>query len=107
MEPAAAEPAGDPMTTADQSGFRQPAEWEPHQSCWLAWPSAVDLWQEQLPAAQAELVGLCRNIAVGEPVDLLVPNERREAEARAALGGMQVRFHRVPFGDIWLRDIAP
>ena len=30
-----------------------------------------------------------------------------EQLARGALNGLPVTFHRVPFGDIWLRDTAP
>ena len=43
----------------------------------------------------------------GERVDLLVPDAGAEALARERLGGRGIRFHRVPFGDIWLRDTAP
>jgi agmatine deiminase len=38
---------------------------------------------------------------------VLVPDTAQEAAARAALDGADARFHRVPFGDIWLRDTAP
>jgi agmatine deiminase len=45
----------------------------------------------------------------GEALDLLVQDDAAEAEARAALAPVlvRVRFHRVPVGDIWLRDTAP
>ncbi|MBL8113381.1 MAG: agmatine deiminase family protein [Acidobacteria bacterium] len=91
-------------------GLRQPAEWEPHESVWLAWPSHEDLWQESLGPVQDAFVELCRGISVGgtgERIDLLLPFRSREAEARERLEGMDVRFHAVPFGDIWLRDTAP
>ena len=91
--------------------LRQPAEWERHSACWLAWPSHGHLWQENLGPAQAEVAGLGRAIAEqgGEALELLVQDAAAEAEARAALGPVlgQVRFHRVPVGDIWLRDTAP
>jgi agmatine deiminase len=101
---------------AGEGTWRQPAEWEPHDACWLAWPSAADLWQDNLPSAQTAFVGLAAAIADtdpatararGETVHVLVPDEAREAEARGALAGVDARFHRVPFGDIWLRDTAP
>lgn len=89
----------------------QPAEWEIHSACWLAWPSHGHLWREHLGPAQAEFATLCQAIAEGggEALDLLVQDAAAETEARAALTPVlgQVRFHRVPVGDIWLRDTAP
>lgn len=91
--------------------FRQPAEWDRHSACWMAWPSHGHLWQENLAPAQAEVAALGIAIAEegGEALDLLVQDDAAEAEARAALAPMlgQVRFHRIPVGDIWLRDTAP
>jgi agmatine deiminase len=89
----------------------QPAEWDRHSACWLAWPSHGHLWQSNLAPAQVEVAALGVAIAEGggEALDLLVQDAAAEAEARAALGPVlgQVRFHRVPVGDIWLRDTAP
>ena len=89
----------------------QPAEWDRHSACWLAWPSHGHLWQENLAPAQVEVAALCVAIAEagGERIDLLVQDPAAEAEARAALAPIleRVRFHPVPVGDIWLRDTAP
>jgi len=89
----------------------QPAEWDRHSRCWLAWPSHGHLWQENLAPAQAEFAALCVAIAEdgGETLSLLVQDDTAEAQARAALAPIleQVQFHRVPVGDIWLRDTAP
>ncbi len=101
--------------TPRAAGYRQPAEWEPHEAVWLAWPSHDELWAEHLPAAQAEFVAMCEAIADldendnprGETLLVLVPSGIREVEARAQLNGLGAVFHRVPFGDIWMRDIAP
>jgi len=91
--------------------FHQPAEWDRHSTCWLAWPSHGHLWQENLAPAQAEFAALCVAIAEagGEALDLLVEDDAAEAQARTALAPVlaQVRFHRIPVGDIWLRDTAP
>lgn len=95
---------------------KQPAEWSPHSACWLAWPSDSSLWKENLPAAQAEFTALCQaiadvdpetGIARGEILNILAPDQEREDIARVALAGLQVAFHHIAFGDIWLRDIAP
>jgi agmatine deiminase len=93
--------------TPREAGFIQPAEWAPHAACWLAWPSHEELWQENLPAARAAFIALCEAIGAGERLEILVPDAEREDGARAALRGLSPRFHRVPFGDIWLRDTAP
>jgi agmatine deiminase len=98
------------------SSFRQPAEWTPHAATWVAWPSAADLWLENLPHAQDAFALMCAALADtdpftsvrrGEALHVLVPDDASEAMAQAALGTLGVTFHRVPFGDIWLRDTAP
>ena len=42
-----------------------------------------------------------------EKLHVLVPDDVNEVAARSALGATGAIFHRVPFGDIWLRDTAP
>jgi len=89
---------------------RQPAEWDRHDGVWVAWPLHEELWQELLPAVQAEFVAMCRAIQYGasaERLEVLVGDAAHESAARAPLAGLPVRFHRIPFGDIWLRDTAP
>jgi agmatine deiminase len=84
-----------------------PAEWTRHAATWVAWPSHADLWQENLALARAAFARLVAAIAEGETAEVLVPDDEQERLARGALTGTRVRFHRVPFGDIWLRDTAP
>src|SRR5205085_7428829 len=74
---------------------------------WVAWPSHGDLWQENLEPARAAFIHVVEAIAAGETAEVLVPDEENERLARAALPASGVRFHRIPFGDIWLRDTAP
>ncbi len=93
-------------------GFRQPAEWAPHLSCWVAWPSDPSLWPE-LAAAQHAFTLMCRAIArparqtLGEQLEIIVQDPRALVEAQGALMGVRARFHIIPFGDIWMRDTAP
>jgi len=97
-------------------GYHQPAEWEAHEAVWVAWPSAEDLWKEDLVPAQRAFVAMCAAIADvdpdtrrprGERIEVLVPDEERRRVAMRALEGLAPRTHTVPFGDIWLRDTAP
>ena len=102
-------------STPFSDGFAQPAEWAPHSSVWLAWPSHGNLWLEALEPVRDAFVRFVLAIADpaptgqprGEAIDLLVPDAESEALARARLEGLSVGFHRIPFGDIWLRDTAP
>lgn len=92
--------------------YRMPAEWEPHEACWVAWPSHEELWGEDLPGVQDEFVALCRTITDGpndrrESLKVLVPDSRRESEAAERLRGLPVSFLQTGFGDIWLRDTGP
>ena len=87
-------------------GYAQPAEWQPHSACWLAFPSHRDLWLEDLDIVQTEFIALARAIASSEPLEILVLAETVEL-AKELLGDLPVRFHQIPFGDIWMRDITP
>ena len=101
--------------TPSSDGFFQPAEWAPHSAVWLAWPSHADLWLEALEPVQDAFVRFALAIADpgpsgqprGEAIELLTLDADGEAIARERLEGLPVRFHRIPFGDIWLRDTAP
>lgn len=103
------------MTVSSPVHYRQPAEWAPHHCVWLAWPSDASLWEDALPAARVAFVALARGIADldgdgrarGESLEILVPDADNETLARESLRGLPVRLHRIPFGDIWMRDIAP
>jgi agmatine deiminase len=96
--------------------FRMPAEWAPHDAVWTAWPHDPDQWLEGLAAPQralmamvAAIVDLERGRPRGERVELLVRDTGDEAAARVLLGAAAagVRFHHLPYGDVWLRDTGP
>jgi agmatine deiminase len=92
--------------------FQMPAEWEPHAAVWTAWPHDREQWAEGLVAPQRALMAMCAAVADGgrgERVELLVRDARDEAAARELLGAAaaHVRFHHMPYGDVWLRDTGP
>ena len=87
-----------------------PAEWAPHRAMWLGFPSHADLWEDDLPAAQAEVCALARALAGpgGERVRLMTGSAEGAADARRLLGQAQeVEIVTGTFGDIWLRDTGP
>jgi len=91
--------------------MRVPAEWEPHRACWLAWPANAYAGEAQLLAARDTIAAFAEMLVTrgDEPVALLVEDEAAEREARARLArlGDAVRCHRLPYGDLWLRDTGP
>jgi agmatine deiminase len=105
------------VNRAKDLGFRQPAEWAPHDAVWTAWPHLAGEWAGGLAAPRRALADMMRAIIAldggghprGERVELLVPDAAGEASARELLGDAAagVRFHRTRYGDVWLRDTAP
>jgi agmatine deiminase len=80
-------------------------EWAPHQSVWIGFPSAADLWLEDLAPAQAEVAAFAAAVHAdgkGEEVWLVAADENAAREARRLAPFAKVIVE--PFGDIWLRD---
>jgi len=86
-----------------------PAEWEPHQASWLAWPHYQEDWPgkfEPIPWVYAEII---RQLARHEPVELIVNDRASEKRARRILHRAHadddnVHFHRWPTNRVWTRD---
>src|SRR5689334_7862341 len=67
-------------------GFRMPAEWEPHEATWIAWPHNRDDWPGRfapIPWVYAEIV---RKLSRVEKVRILVQNAAVEKQGRQVLG---------------------
>ena len=86
-----------------------PAEWEPHDATWLAWPHYEGDWPgkfEPIPWVYAEII---RNLARDERVELIVNDAVAERKVRKLLAyanasSANVRFHRWATNRVWLRD---
>ena len=88
---------------------RFPAEWEPHEATWLAWPHNRRDWPGKFAAIPFVYAEIIRHLARRERVEVLVQDAAAEARARRFLdrsGALsdQVRFHLRPTDRIWLRD---
>lgn len=91
--------------------FRFPAEWEPHDATWIAWPHHEPDWPgklEPIPWVYAEIV---RVLSQHERVEILCNDESVAESARALLSAHHVtsayRLHVVSTDRVWLRDSAP
>jgi len=93
-------------------GFRMPAEWEPHEATWIAWPHNRDDWPGRfapIPWVYAEIV---RKLARVERVRILVEDAAMEQAARRILrkAGADlaaVDFFHAPTDRSWTRDYCP
>src|SRR5882724_913075 len=91
------------------SGFRMPAEWEPHADTWLAWPHYHGDWPgkfEPIPWVYAEII---RHLSRHERVEVIVNDAASERRVRKVLkqadvGSENIRFRRWPTNRVWTRD---
>ncbi|MCI0412312.1 agmatine deiminase family protein [bacterium] len=95
--------------------FRMPAEWEPHEGTWLAWPHNEDHWPGNfapIPRVYAEII---RALVTSEDVFLCVNDADMEEFARMVLkeNGItsvvldRVRFLHIRTDSSWTRDFGP
>jgi agmatine deiminase len=92
-------------STPAADGYRMPAEFEPHDGCWMAWPERRDNWREDAGPAQAAYVAVAKAIAASEPVTVAASPDQLE-RARALLPA-SVRVVELATDDAWMRDIGP
>jgi agmatine deiminase len=92
--------------------YRMPAEWEPHEATWLAWPHNPEDWPGKfspIPWIYAEIVRL---LAAREQVHLIVEDAAAQRRVqgilkRAGANLDQVLFHEWPTDRGWTRDSGP
>jgi len=102
-------PAKSSRTELPDHSLRMPAEWEPHEATWLAWPHYRDDWPgkfEPIPWVYAEIV---RHLARHERLELIVNDAASEKRARKILDRANalsdnIHFHRWPTNRVWTRD---
>jgi agmatine deiminase len=101
-----------PSETPAHLGFRMPAEWEPHEATWLAWPHQRSDWPGKfgtIPWVYAEIV---RHLHRSEKVRILVNDPAAERRARRVLRHAGVDLARVECfailtDRVWTRDYCP
>ncbi len=98
--------------TPKQLNFRMPAEWEPHQATWLAWPHEPADWPgkfEPIPWLYGEIVRILSKV---EQVNIMVVGQGHEHEVRKMLAKCHVnmdavRLFRYKTNRSWTRDFCP
>ncbi|MGA9776640.1 MAG: agmatine deiminase family protein [Verrucomicrobiia bacterium] len=93
-------------------GYRMPAEWEPHEATWLAWPHNASDWHGKFAAIPWVYGELVRKISAAEIVRILVRHKAEENAARQILARVgcnlkKIRFVVHPTNRSWTRDSGP
>ncbi len=94
-------------------GYHLPAEWEPHEGTWLAWPHNHATWPGRSQSERMQLVyrsfaQLVGAIAADEAVHISVNDSQMEKLAHDVLKKYNVaghiQFHHVTTDNAWCRD---
>jgi agmatine deiminase len=89
-----------------------PAEWEPHEATWLAWPHERSDWPGKFPPIPWVYGDIVRCLARVEKVRILVEDSALEKRARRVLAKCAadmraVEFFHWPTNRSWTRDYCP
>jgi agmatine deiminase len=89
-----------------------PAEWEPHEATWIAWPHNKDDWPGKFAAIPFVYGEIVRQLHQSEEVRILVDNANVEQRSRTLLSNLKLNSKRVSFWPIrtnrsWTRDYGP
>jgi agmatine deiminase len=93
-------------------GYRMPAEWEPHEATWIAWPHNRDDWPGRFGPVPWVYVELVRILSRVEMVHVLINGAKAQAQAarRLELAGVEmarVAFFQARTDRSWTRDYVP
>ena len=107
-----ADAPSEPTETPAALGYRMPAEWEPHEATWLAWPHERTDWPGKFAPIPWVYADIVRHLARVERVRILVQDRAEEREARGILqkSGAElaaVEFFIAPTNRGWTRDFGP
>ena len=75
--------------------MHMPAEWEPHEATWIAWPHNQDDWPDKFAAIPWVYAEIVRHLHASEEVCILVKSVVGERRARAVLDMMRLDWDRL------------
>ncbi|MGH9354929.1 MAG: agmatine deiminase family protein [Terriglobia bacterium] len=101
-----------PGSLSTRASLLMPAEWEPHEATWIAWPHNAADWPGKFAPICWVYADIARRIVPGELLRVLVNSARCEARAksilkRAGVDVSRVEFFHFPTNRSWTRDFGP
>ncbi|MCD0481500.1 agmatine deiminase family protein [Streptacidiphilus sp. ASG 303] len=100
-----------PAPSPAELGFSMPAEWQPHERTWMAFPTPNDTFGSDpsegggLDTARRAWASVADTIVRHEPVSLIVNPGETETARRYVSPAVEVVER--PLDDAWMRDIGP
>jgi agmatine deiminase len=92
-------------STPRADGYWMPAEFAPHDGCWMLWPERPDNWRLGGKPAQRAFVDVAIAISQGDPVTMGVSPAQFQ-NARSMLPP-HIRVVELTYNDSWMRDCGP
>jgi agmatine deiminase len=86
-------------------GFHMPAEFEPHDGCYVIWPERTDTWRLGAKPAQKAFADVAAAISTSERVTMIA-SARQWEHARSTLPPA-VQVIEMTTDDAWARDTGP
>jgi len=90
--------------------LRMPAEWEPHEAMWLAWPTYDSMVGRPKEPVYLEII---KALAPHVKVNLVVQSQAKAEQVQGVLAAERIPSGHVTFRvipssvDIWMRDTGP
>ncbi len=89
-----------------------PAEWEPHEATWLAWPHNRSDWPGRFAPIPWVFGEIVRKLSAVERVRILVQDRALEQQAARVLRKVgacldAIEFFECPTNRVWTRDYGP
>jgi agmatine deiminase len=93
-------------------GFHMPAEWEPHEATWIAWPHNRHDWPGKFAAIGWVYAEIVRHLHLSERVRIVVNDSAAERLVRRLLRKVSIDFSQIDFyhfrtDRVWIRDSGP
>lgn len=81
-------------------------EWAPQSSVWVGWPTLEDEWGAAFEPARIEIAAFVQHLSKYIQVHIAAGSDEA-ARSAEKLCQSHANIHKLPLGDIWLRDTGP
>jgi len=93
-------------------GFSMPAEWESHDSTWLAWPHDPVTFPDRVDKVENVYLQMISALSKNENVNLFVTNLKMKERVtelckKKGIDLQKINFFVYDYVDVWFRDYGP